>query len=96
MMIVDESCRYSGGCYSTSLFSQFNLAINQVRLGDMGDRMMLEQSMVNMDEQVMVCWSRQSNCRMLLPLTSPKSRLENNLFASVLFPLILRSTYFVP
>ena len=52
MMIVDESCHDSGGCYSTSLFGQFNLAINQVRLGDMGDRMMLEQSVVNMDEQV--------------------------------------------
>ena len=52
MMIVGDSCCDSGGCYSTSLLSQFNLAINQVRLGDMGDRMMLEQSVVNMDEQV--------------------------------------------
>ena len=52
MMIVDESCHHSGGCFSTSLFGQFNLAINQVRLGDMGDRMMLEQSVVNMEKQV--------------------------------------------
>ena len=42
MMIVGESCRDGGGCYSTSLFNQFNLASNHVRLADMGDRTMLE------------------------------------------------------
>ena len=52
MMIVGDSCRDGGGCYSTSLFNQFNLASNHVRLGDMGDRTMLEQSVVNMDELV--------------------------------------------